>query len=108
MKNLKCCQEMADYEDLPHVSLVIPFEQGMKNKSSLEKVLNSYIEQAEKDLLEKYEFQKVMLLIKKLKALIPKIDNSAHKSIAIFVNSSTEKVIYFNHSNYLESHPFPK
>lgn len=108
MKNPKCCEEMADYDNLPHVSLVIPFEPKMNNKSYLEKILTAQIAETEKSLLSKYESKKVMPVLKKLKALLPKIDHSTEKSIAIFVSSSTEKVIYFNHSDYLENHPYPK
>jgi hypothetical protein len=108
MKSQTCCEEIAEYESLPHISIVIPFDAKMKSKAQLEKVLSGYAAQTEKDLLRKYEPQQVMPLMKKLKMLITKIDDASDKSIAIFISSFTEKVIYFDRSDYLENHPYPK
>ena len=108
MKSQKCCEEIVDYEKLPRVSIVIPFDPKMKSKPHLEKLLTRYAAETEKDLLREYEPQKVTPLMKKLKMLIQKIDDPVDKSIAIFVSSCTEKVIYFHHSDYLENHPYPK
>jgi len=108
MKNPPCCQEMADYQNFPHVSIIIPFDPKMKNKPHLEEVLNSYVLQTEKDLLGKYDPEMVIPLIRKLKLLITKIDDPGHKSIALFLSKSKEKLIYFNQSDFLESHPYPK
>lgn len=108
MKKEECCQEMAEYQSSPHVSLLIPFEPKMKNKLHLEKILSDYAAQTERDLLKKYECEKVVVVMDKLRSLIEEIDDTTHKDIAIFVNSSTKKVIYFNHSDYLQTHPYPK
>lgn len=108
MKNPICCPEMAEYLNAPHVSLVVPFEPKMKNKIELQKVLACYAAQTEKDLLRKYEPQEVRNVMKKLKSVISKIDDPADKSIAIFISRGTEKVIYFDHSDYVQNHPLPK
>ena len=108
MKIPFCCQEMANYQNFPHISIIIPFNPKIKNKSHLEEVLKSYVLQTEKDLLRKYDPEMVIPLIHKLKLLIAKIDDPGHKSIALFISKSTEKLVYFNESNFLESHPYPK
>lgn len=99
---------MADYLNAPHISLVIPFEPKMKNKMQLQKVLTGYATQTEKDLLRKYGADEVRNVMKKLKSVISKIDDPADKSIAIFISRGTEKVIYFDHSDYVQNHPLPK
>lgn len=108
MKNPNCCQEMADYQNFPHVSIIIPFDPKMRNKSELEEVLNSYVLKTEKDLLRNYDAEMVNPVIQKLKKLIAKIDDTGHKSIALFISKSSEKLIYFNQSDFLENHPYPK
>ena len=108
MKNPNCCQEMADYQNFPHVSIIIPFEPKMNNKSQLEEVLTGYVLQTEKDLLRKFDPEKVSFIIQRLKSMMGKIGDPGHKSIAIFISKSCERVIYFNHSDYLENHPYPK
>ena len=108
MKNYPCCKEMADYQNFPHISIIIPFDPKMKNKSQLDEVLKCYVLQTEKDLLKENDPEMVNHLIHKLKLLIAKIDDPGHKSIALFISKSTEKLIYFNQSNFLENYPNPR
>lgn len=43
MKNPICCQEMLDYENFPHVSLIIPFEPKMKNETQFKELLTGCV-----------------------------------------------------------------
>jgi hypothetical protein len=83
-------------DNLPQISLIIPFESKMNKKSELDYMLTTAADKIEKELKESYPEEKAMPVIKKLRTLIKGFNYTEHrKSIAIFISPVTEKVYYF-------------
>ena len=91
---------LKEFENLPRVSLIIPFCPEMKNKSTLVKLLDSATEKTEYQLLENYPEEEVIAVIKKLRELIKTVKcNKNEKNLAIFVSPVVKKYYYFTPSN---------
>ncbi len=89
---------MNSTEDLPCISLIIPFEPKMKRKNDLDSAITVAVAQAEKDLMKNYPEEKALPVIKKLRRLIKNFNYAGrNKSIAIFVSPQIEKIYYFNY-----------
>jgi hypothetical protein len=87
-------------ENLPSISIVIPFESKMNTKKGLNLILLAAANKEEKELMKNYPESQALPLIKKLYSLINNLNCNTHnKSIAIFVSSLTAKVYYYNHSD---------
>ena len=83
-------------EDLPSVSLIIPFEPKMNNKTELNDRLKTAADKIEKELVQSYSEEKARPVIKKLRRLTQDFNYNGHnKNIAIFVSPLIEKVYYF-------------
>jgi len=94
-----------DSESLPRISLILPFEPKMNNKSELLKMLTSAADKIEKELMKNYAEKKAMPVMIKLRHLIKDFHYQSHnKSIAFFVSPLTEKVYYFTYTNGLKNY----
>lgn len=81
----------------PSVSIIMSFEPKMKSKRELSVSLNNSVVKAEQELLENFDLEMAMLVIQKLNSIIKDLDYSTHKkSIAIYVSSAFEKILYLD------------
>ena len=72
-----------DLESHHRISLILPFELKMNNKSELHKMLTSGADKIEKELMKNYAGKKAMPVMIKLRRLIKDIHYHPHnKSIA--------------------------
>ena len=100
-------------EDLPFISLIIPFETKMNTKRGFDRIVNTAVDKAEKELMKSYPEDKAILVLKKLQLVIKGLDHKPfNKSIAIFVSPLVKKVYYFTYSaeemnNYKEPFIIP-
>ncbi len=84
-------------EPLPSVSIALPFEPKMSQRSEWEPSLKAALGKVEKELMAGYSSAVAMSLIKKLQVLISNLNTATHKkSIAIFVSPAVEKVMYMD------------
>jgi hypothetical protein len=83
-------------ENVPRISLIIPFDPKMKNQSGLFNLLTAAADKTEKELMVKYSKEEIIPVIEKLRHLIKSIVCTPHeKSLGIFVSPLMEKVYYF-------------
>lgn len=81
----------------PVISLLLPFEPKMTQRSKLTESLNNSCNKVENDLLEKYPGDTAMLMIDKLRTVIANLNFNTHKkSIAIFLSPVIEKIFYLD------------
>ncbi len=81
----------------PCISIIMPFEPKMLQKSELERKLKIAYGKAESEVMENYSHDQARLVLEKLKAAIKNLDYSTYKkSIAIFISSLKEKVFYLD------------
>src|ERR1017187_354754 len=86
-------------EDLPFVSIIIPFQPKMNSKTGFEFVVNTAAGEAEKELMRNYPEEKASPVVKKMYLALKRLNCKLHsKSIGIFVSPLTEKVYYFNYT----------
>ncbi len=86
-------------ENLPRISIIIPFESRMNTKTGMKFMLSAAATKEESKLIKNYPENQARPLINKLRSLIKNLKYNTHdKSIAIFVSSLVAKVYYFNHS----------
>jgi len=90
-------------EDVPFVSIIIPFELKMKSKAGFDCVVNAAVAKSEKELLINYPKEMTTPVIEKLHRAL-NLDYTSHhdKSIGIFISPLVEKVYYFNYDTTLE------
>ena len=91
-------------EDLPFVSIIIPFEPKMRMKAGFDYIINTAAEKSERELLKTYPENMTAPVIKKMHHALMRVNYSSHhnKSIGIFISPSIEKVCYFTHSTLLD------
>lgn len=81
----------------PCVSIIIPFEPKMTDRSKLEYQLKRITEKAEKALLAQYPGFMTDLLIKKITTLLSGLDYTTHKkTVVLFVSPGTQKLRYLD------------
>lgn len=84
-----------DMNDLPCISLIMPFEPKMNFKSELAYKLSIAVSKIENELQKDYQEGKYLPVLKKLQKVIKELNYNTHKkSIAIFVSHLIEKVYY--------------
>jgi hypothetical protein len=89
--------EMAN--DLPYISLILPFEPKMNTIRGLDIILNTARVKIEKEVRNSYPEAKALPVLKKFNQMLMALDHTIHnKSIAIFASPLVEKVYYFNYS----------
>ena len=83
-------------KDIPHISLIIPFEPAMAHPRSLSKILSETMEKTEADLLKKYSKEEAVPLIDVLREVIQDIKCSPNeKTLAIMISPFGRKIYYF-------------
>jgi hypothetical protein len=81
----------------PAISIIMPFEPKMSLKKELNHSLKTVSDKVEKELLENYPNEIVMLVMQKLRAIINNLNFNTHKkSLAIYVSPVFEKVLYLD------------
>ena len=99
-KNIQYDDELKDFKNLPHVSLIIPFCHEMTKKATLTKLLAKAVGEAEENLLRKHSKEKAVPVIKNLHFLVKNVECSKdEKTLAIFVTPFARKIYYFTPSN---------
>ena len=86
-------------EDLPFISIIIPFEPKMANKSALDNIIAEVAAKTEKEVKNNYPESEAIPVIKKMHHALHNLDLNKHKkqSVGIFVSPLLEKVYYFNY-----------
>lgn len=97
--NKKTYDEAGIPEDLPFISIIIPFQPKMNIKSGFDNIINEVAAKTEKEVMKSYPESKATPVIKKMHQVLHKLDIKKHKSqsIGIFVSPLMEKVYYFNY-----------
>ena len=86
-------------DNLPCISIIIPFEPRMNTTKGLNCMLSAAAEKEEIEIMKNYPEGEGISLIKKLHTLMKNMKfKTGNKSIAILVSSLSEKVYYFNYS----------
>ncbi len=81
----------------PAISLVMPFEPKMNGQGALSILLKTACRKIEKQLLNEYPADTVLLMMAKLNNIIAHLNFGTHKkSIAIYLSPVFEKVIYLD------------
>ena len=107
MKDTDSHENPAEIQAKPCITVIIPYEWKMKNKTHLDSLLTLKADETEKKLLNDYPRQTVLPLINKLRNIIKTVRcPSEGKTIAIFISPSSEKVYYFSPS-HLEDYKLP-
>jgi hypothetical protein len=86
-------------EDIPFVSIIIPFEPKMKIKFAFDNIINAAAAKTEKELMESFPENNSAQVIRKMHHALHNLNFKKHngKSIGIFVSPLLEKVYYFNY-----------
>jgi hypothetical protein len=102
-------EESSIPEDLPFISIIIPFEPKMNIKSGFDTIINDAAAKTEKELLKSYPESKATPVIEKMRHALLNLDIQKHKrqSIGIFVSPLLEKVYYFNYHTPREDINYP-
>lgn len=107
MKNNKNYPDISGSENLPRISLIVPFERIMNTEKGLFNLLTIAANKVEKNLLKDYPQKKVAEVINKLRNLIVGIRCQRHEmTVCIFVSPFTGKVCYFTPTTVLKNY-FP-
>lgn len=86
-----------DVKYLPCVSVIMPFDPKMGQKSSIESRLRSALSKVKKELQENYPDEKALPVFQKLSSLVQNLNYSTHKkSIVVFVSPLVAKVYYLD------------
>jgi len=85
------------HQQVPSVSIILPFEPKMTSKSELELGLKSVLKSIDFSLMNIYSDESAILVSHKLHVLVQHLNYFTHKrSIAIFVSPFFEKVLYLD------------
>jgi hypothetical protein len=107
MKDTDSQENPAEIQTKPCITLIIPYEWKMKNKTYLDSLLRLKADETEKELLNNYPMETVSSLVNKLRNMLKEVRcPSKGKTIAIFISPSAEKVYYFSPS-HLEDFKLP-
>lgn len=107
MKDTYSPENPAEPPAAPCITLIIPYESKLKNKTHLDSLLSVKADETEKELLNEYPMETVLPLLTKLRITLKKVRCAGKgKTIAVFVSPSAEKVCYFSPS-HLEDFKLP-
>jgi len=107
MKDIPNQANLPEKPTKPCITLIIPYEEKMKNKTYLDVLLGMKADEIEKQLLNDYPVETVSPLIKKLRNTLKTVHYARQgKTIGVFVSPSAEKVYYFSPS-HLEDFKLP-
>lgn len=92
-------------EDLPFVSIIIPFEPQMKFKAGFYYIVNAAAAKSERELLKTYPEDMAKPVIEKMQRALINLNYTLHhgKSIGIFISPLVEKIYYFNYDTSLDN-----
>ncbi len=100
-------QAPGNNQNIPRISLILPYEFKMKKKPALFELLMKKARTAENELRSNFREEKVAPVINKLRKVIKTVKCPANgKNIAIFISPFAEKVYYFTPS-HLERYKLP-
>ena len=81
----------------PAISVVMPFEPKMSGSNGLAQSLKTAARKIERELLDKYPSDIVLMMMQKLNTIFQHLNYATHKkSIAIFLSPVYEKVLYLD------------
>ena len=81
----------------PAISIIMPFEPKMNQKTALSHSLKIAADKVERELREAYSTEIIELVMGKLRSVISNLNYNTHKkSIAIYVSTVFEKVLYLD------------
>jgi hypothetical protein len=107
MKDTANQEDLAEIPIKPCITLIIPFEGKMKNKTYMDYLLKVKADEIEKQLLNDNPRETVSPLINKLRNTLKTVHCAREgKTIGVFVSPSAEKVYYFSPS-HLEDFKLP-
>lgn len=107
MKDTDSHEGPAEIETKPCITLIIPYERKLRNKTHLDSLLSLKADETEKELLNDYPMETVLPLVTKLRTMLKTVRcGGKGKTIGIFVSPSAEKVYYFSPS-HLEDYKLP-
>jgi hypothetical protein len=107
MKDIDGQGNPGEIQATPRITLIIPYEEKMTNKTHFDSLLRLKADEAEKELLSVYPRETVLPLINKLRNILKTVQCAGQgKTIGIFVSPSAEKVYYFSPS-HLEDFKLP-
>jgi hypothetical protein len=108
MKDTDSRENPAELQANPCITLIIPYESKLKNKTHLDSLLRLKADETEKELLNCYPMETVSPLVSKLRNMLKTVHCAGQgKTIGIFVSPSSEKVYYFSPS-HLEDFRLPR
>ena len=100
MKDTDTGGNPAEIQTQPCITLIIPYEGKMKNKTHLDSLLTAKADETEKQLLNNYPMETVVPLLTKLRNIIKTVPCAGQgKTIGIFISPSAEKVYHFSPSH---------
>ena len=107
--NQEAFEESGIPEDLPFISIIIPFEPKMNFKSGFDTIISEVVSKTEKEVLKSYPEREAIPVIQKMRQLLDNLDTNKHKkqSIGIFVSPLLEKVYYFNYQTPPDDMNYP-
>jgi hypothetical protein len=86
-----------DVKYLPCISVIMPFDPKMGQKSAIESRLRSAMNKVKNELQENYPDEKAAPVFQKLDSLIQNLNYGTHKkSIAVFVSPLVAKIYYLD------------
>ena len=107
MKDTDSTENPAELQTTPFITLIIPYESKLKNKTHLDSLLRLKADETERELLNCYPKETVSPLVNKLRNTLKKVRCAGQgKTIGIFVSPSAGKVYYFSPS-HLEDFKLP-
>ena len=107
MKNTDGQGNPDEIQPTPRITLIIPYEGKITNKTHFDSLLRLKADETEKELLSVYPKETVLPLINKLRSVLKTVECASQgKTIGIFVSSWAEKVYYFTPS-HLEDFKLP-
>ena len=97
--NKSAFEESGIPEDLPFISIIIPFEPKMNNPAGFDSVIMEAAAKSEKELMQNYPESEAAPVIQKMYDVLNNLDPKKHKSqsIGIFISPLMDKVYYFNY-----------
>lgn len=96
-----------EIQPTPRITLIIPYEGRMANKTHFDSLLRLKADETEKELLSVYPKETVLPLINKLRSVLKTVKCAGQgKTTGIFVSPWAEKVYYFSPS-HLEDFKLP-
>lgn len=88
---------MAGVQNMPAVSIILPFEAKMSLKNELQYKLKLALAEVERKLMRNFSADQALPVLGKLQHAMQNLNYNTHKkSVAIFVSSGMEKVFYLD------------